>query len=77
MLDDLFRQVTIRPTQCRQVLLLSGRDEPKASGGRVFFGPPKPDRWRRTTEQNHEKYQRYVEKHGRDHINKLRAKHAA
>jgi hypothetical protein len=73
MLDDLFRPLTIRPTQCRTVLL-TDMHAPVNRPGRVFVGPPKPDRWKRTAEQNREKYRRYVERHGRAHINALRAR---
>jgi hypothetical protein len=76
MLDDLFWQLPLIAAQARQVPLMSGRDQ-RDKPGRVFVGPLKPDRWRRTPEQNHEKYQRYLKKHGRAHINALRrAKHA-
>jgi hypothetical protein len=70
-LADLFEPPVIRPDTTRTVNLLV--DEPPPRPGRKFFGPPKPKKpYRRTPEQNREKYARYLNAHGRDHINALR-----
>jgi hypothetical protein len=69
---DLFQPVAIQPKAGRVVKLLT--DEPRAKPGRKFVGPAKPRKaYKRTSEQHRDKYLRYVERHGRAHINALRS----
>lgn len=68
---DLFQPPKVVPKSGRTVRLLT--DDPRPKPGRKFVGPAKPRKpYKRTPEQNRAKYARYVEAHGREHINAMR-----
>lgn len=68
---DLFMPPKVVPTAARTVRLLV--DDPRPKPGRKFTGPKRPRKpYKRTPEQNRQKYLRYVEAYGREHVNALR-----
>lgn len=68
---DLFQPPKVTPKSARTVRLLV--DEPRPKPGRKFTGPKRPRKpYKRTPEQNRQKYARYLAAHGREHINAMR-----
>lgn len=64
-------------TRARVVQLLTD-DDPRGKPGRKFYGPPKPPKpCKRTPEQHQVKYQRYLERHGREYVLALARKRYA
>lgn len=64
---DLFQPPKVVPTAARTVRLLV--DDPEPKSGRAFVGPPRPHKpYKRSSEQHKAKYQRYLDKHGREQV---------